>query len=288
MKKDNHTTNYNFPPVSLLATFVNDQKVVEEGYQDQDGVCNFITNYFASVGFVCNLLGVDYGFNITEYKLQLLSDREKDDGITYKNLFDKRRFYIEFIRKLYSYIPARTASIKILSDRDAPAEIVLLVRVPNAFVRSICLSYHLQQNKNKFNYLFACDKYANPIDFDVESGLSIIAGSERDKIFQTLRTSIAGITYKYAPSELKVILYDVSDNLSVFNGIPHLQFGKNINYINAFYELLQWIEKDYNKILLKVEKKDKTDYEKKQLIISGLMQKGYDYQVISKYLKDIE
>ena len=145
MKKDNHTTNYKFPPVSLLATFVNDQNVVEEGYQDQDGVCNFITNYFASIGFVCNLLGVDYGFNITEYKLQLLSDREKDDGITYKNLFDKRKFYIEFIRKLYSYIPARTASIKILNDRDAPAEIVLLVRVPNAFVRPICLSHHLQQ-----------------------------------------------------------------------------------------------------------------------------------------------
>lgn len=51
---------------------------------------------------------------------------------------------------------------------------------------------------------------------------------------------------------------------------------------------LDLIEKDYNKLLSKVDKKDKTDYEKKQLIINGLLQKGYEYQVIANYLKNIE
>ena len=244
MLKDNHTKKYEFPPLSLLSEFVNDSQVVEESYVDQDGVCNFITNYFTSKGFVCNLLGVDYGFNITEYKLQLLSDKEKDDGFSYKNLFDKRRFYVEFIRKLYSFVPARTASIKIINDNNAPAEILIKVSVPNAFVRSVCLSRHLKCSENKFNYLFACDKYANAINYNCESGLTVICGSEKEKIFQTLRASIAGVTYKYTPNDLKIILYDLSDNLAVFNGIPHLQFAKNINSPNAFYELLQWVERD--------------------------------------------
>jgi regulatory protein len=76
----------------------------------------------------------------------------------------------------------------------------------------------------------------------------------------------------------KLIRNGFSNNI-VYNLVEKLEVEDNS---------LELIEKDYNKLLLKISKKDKTDYEKKQLIINGLMQKGYEYQVISKYLKDME
>ena len=46
------------------------------------------------------------------------------------------------------------------------------------------------------------------------------------------------------------------------------------------------IEKDFIKVLNKVEKKDKTDYEKKQYVINSLLQKGYEYNIINNYIKN--
>ena len=48
------------------------------------------------------------------------------------------------------------------------------------------------------------------------------------------------------------------------------------------------IVKDYDKIIRKMEKKEFTNYERKQYIINSLLNKGYDYQTINEYLKNIE
>ncbi|MBR3864196.1 MAG: hypothetical protein IKJ19_03650 [Clostridia bacterium] len=289
MCKDNLVKKYEFPPISLLGKFVNDPVVTEEGYVDQDQICAFITSYFLNKQFSCNILGVDYGFNVTQYKIQLLSCLEKDDGYTYKNLFDKRKFYIEFIRKLHEFAPARISGIKIIDDRDAPSEFILSVRIPNAFVRSIPLSHHLQAKSNKFDCVFACDKYSNPTFFDCESGLTVIVGSDEQKIYQTLRTSLCGLSFKYSPSELKIILNDTGKNLSVFNGIANLQFGKNFTNPNAFYTLLKYIKDDYkrlNDMFLSSKCEDFDAYNQKseskiarKLVIIGdylTLQKNYD------------
>lgn len=45
------------------------------------------------------------------------------------------------------------------------------------------------------------------------------------------------------------------------------------------------IEKDLNKIYNKVIKKDKSNSEKKQLIINGLLSKGYEYSLIKEVIK---
>ena len=44
------------------------------------------------------------------------------------------------------------------------------------------------------------------------------------------------------------------------------------------------IEKDYIKVYNRVKDKNKTDSEKKQLIINGLLSKGYEYSLIKKYI----
>lgn len=46
------------------------------------------------------------------------------------------------------------------------------------------------------------------------------------------------------------------------------------------------IEKDYLKIYNRIKDKNKTDSEKKQLIINGLLSKGYEYSLVKKVLKD--
>ena len=48
------------------------------------------------------------------------------------------------------------------------------------------------------------------------------------------------------------------------------------------------IVKDYDKIIRKMEKKEFTNYERKQYVINSLLNKGYDYQTINEYLKNIE
>ncbi len=289
MHENNSFKKYELPPLSLLGEFINDPIITEEAYADQDQVCAFITSYFLKKQFSCNILGVDYGFNVTEYKIQLLSCLEKDDGYTYKNLFDKRKFYIEFIRKLHEFAPARISSIKILDDRDAPMEIIFAVRVPNAFVRSIPLRHHLNANLNSQNCIFACDKYSNPTFFDDKSGLTVIVGSEKKKLYQTLRTTVCGLTFKRSPNDLKIIINDTGENLAVFNGIPNLQFGKNLSNPNAFYALLKWINDDYkrlNELFITSKCEDIDGYNQKsdskianKLVIIGdylTLQKNYD------------
>lgn len=48
------------------------------------------------------------------------------------------------------------------------------------------------------------------------------------------------------------------------------------------------IVKDYDKIIRKIDKKELTNYERKQYIINSLLNKGYDYHTINDYLKNIE
>ena len=118
---------------------------------------------------------------------------------------------------------------------------------------------------------------------------------------QLIDSTIKNYTYEMEKELIEEIISKENNNnytvkkfeLNLSNKLIRNGFSNNIVY-NLVEKLevednsLELIEKDYNKLLLKISKKDKTDYEKKQLIINGLMQKGYEYQVISKYLKDME
>lgn len=63
----------------------------------------------------------------------------------------------------------------------------------------------------------------------------------------------------------------------VFKLIDRIKFDDNS-------ELL--IDKDFNKIYNRVKNKNKTNNEKKQLIIQGLLSKGYEYSLIKDYLNN--
>lgn len=65
------------------------------------------------------------------------------------------------------------------------------------------------------------------------------------------------------------------DSSIVYNLVDKVTFEDNSESL---------IEKDYNKIYNRIKDKNKTDSEKKQLIINGLLSKGYDYSLIKKYL----
>ena len=53
-------------------------------------------------------------------------------------------------------------------------------------------------------------------------------------------------------------------------------------------EIIEEVSKDYDKIIRKMEKKEFTNYERKQYIINSLVNPSYDYQTINEYLKNIE
>ena len=74
----------------------------------------------------------------------------------------------------------------------------------------------------------------------------------------------------------KLIRNGFSSSL-VYKLIDRMQYDDNS-------ELL--IEKDFNKVYNRIKNKDKSENEKKQLIIQGLLSKGYEYSLIKKYLNE--
>ncbi len=58
-----------------------------------------------------------------------------------------------------------------------------------------------------------------------------------------------------------------------------------MNKLNLIDESDKTLEKDFSRIFQKVNQKQISDYEKKQLIINHLMNKGYEYRRISELLK---
>ena len=74
----------------------------------------------------------------------------------------------------------------------------------------------------------------------------------------------------------KLLRNGFSPNL-VYSLVDNLQVEDNS---------IELIEKDYLKALNKVANKDKTESEKKQLIINSLLSKGYDYRLIKDYLNN--
>ncbi len=98
---------------------------------------------------------------------------------------------------------------------------------------------------------------------------------------------IAKILSKESNNNLPIKKY----KLNLINKL--IRNGFNNSLVYRFVEQLDiednsklLIEKDYLKILNKVNKKDKTEFEKKQLIINYLLSKGYEYSLIKKYLNN--
>lgn len=71
------------------------------------------------------------------------------------------------------------------------------------------------------------------------------------------------------------------------NGFSSNIVYKKIDKLKVEDKSNELIEKEFNKIYDKVNKKDITDHEKKQMIINKLLSKGYEYQLIKQYIKNV-
>lgn len=97
---------------------------------------------------------------------------------------------------------------------------------------------------------------------------------------------------------VKIINKETNKNLTIkkfklnlTNKLLRNGFSSNIVYklvdkLDIEDNSAELIEKDYIKALNKVSKKDKTDFEKKQIIINYLLSKGYEYKLIKEYLNN--
>jgi len=84
---------------------------------------------------------------------------------------------------------------------------------------------------------------------------------------------------------LKKYKQNLSNKL-IRNGFTSSIVYKLIDKVNFEDNSELLIEKDYNKIYNRVKDKNKTESEKKQLIINGLLSKGYEYSIIKNYLNN--
>lgn len=95
---------------------------------------------------------------------------------------------------------------------------------------------------------------------------------------------------------IKILLKETNHNLPIKkykinlinklirNGFNNSLIYKLVDNLEVEDNSEELIEKDYLKVLNKVNKKDKSESEKRQLIINYLLYKGYEYSLIKKFL----
>lgn len=89
--------------------------------------------------------------------------------------------------------------------------------------------------------------------------------------------------YKDVPiKKFKLLL----TNKLLRNGFSSRLVYTHIDNLQLEDNSINLIEKDYQKALNKISKKDKTESEKKQLIINYLLSKGYEYKIIKQFLNN--
>ena len=69
------------------------------------------------------------------------------------------------------------------------------------------------------------------------------------------------------------------------SGFSSASISKILNKLDFIDESEETLKKDILKVEKRVEKKDLSNYEKKQYIINSLMSKGYEYKKIIDALK---
>lgn len=110
------------------------------------------------------------------------------------------------------------------------------------------------------------DEYSSEEEMEVASKIS-------DKYLQTNR--------KYPFKKQQVLLISKLNRLGFSSGVIS-KIMNNLEYVDESDETL---EKDILKLKRKLERKELSEYEKKQYIINSLMSKGYEYRKIVEALK---
>ena len=171
---------------------------------------------------------------------------------------------------------------KILHSKDYD-EIVSRLKTLNylndeLYVKQI-IDYYKETKGKKYIINFLKDKkvdneiveklineYSSDEEMEVASKIS-------DKYLQTVR--------KYPLKKQQVLLISKLNRLG-FSSSVISKIINNLEYVDDSDEML---EKDILKLKRKLDRKELTEYEKKQYIINSLMSKGYEYRKIVEVLK---
>lgn len=238
--------NYKYPPIALLNAHTEDINVKLDNLKDQVEVCNFLNEFILQKGFNYQLTGVTYGYNITDYRF---SPREElgsiSDAVKGTNYLLVSKFCIDFIRAIHSKLPARTSRVDyVIGKQKFKTDFV--VNVPNQRVRELPLSHRLANKEGDFNYIFAFDQFAQPLNYSAsELCFCMVAYEEVSRLKNLLRCTLVGLSYKYTPDQLKIIMVGNEEVVGEFRDFPHHLFGEPLANLNYVYPILSFVQKEY-------------------------------------------
>lgn len=146
----------------------------------------------------------------------------------------------------------------------------------------LCISvidYYIRNNKGPL-YIKQKLKEKHINENIINSNLKVYDNSIEEEIIVKI---LSKETCKNIP--LKKLKMNLCNKL-IRNGFSSNLVYKHVDQFEFEDNSIDLIEKDYLKIYNRVSKKEKTDSEKKQLIINGLMSKGYEYSLIKDFLNN--
>lgn len=139
------------------------------------------------------------------------------------------------------------------------------------------IDYYIRNNKGPL-YIKQKLKEKRIDDFIITNNLSRYNSNIEEEI-------IIKIINKNPNKEMTIKKYKMSlYNKLLRNGFSSSLIYKHLDQLDVDDNSDVLIEKDFLKAYNKVIKKDKTDSEKKQLIINNLLSKGYEYKLIKKHI----
>lgn len=210
IKSDRSTTEYKYPPISLLKpSEVLDQGDIKEELQTYG---QMLVDTLKSFGVQTKIVDINRGPAVTRFELQPAA------GVK-----------VSKITNLADDIALNLAALGVRIEAPIPGKAAVGIEVPNKTVnivkmRELIASKAFSSTKSKLSVALGCDIAGNVTIADLSKMPHLlIAGSTGSGKSVCINSLVISLLYKSSPDEVRLLMIDPKVvELGIYNGIPHL------------------------------------------------------------------
>ncbi len=236
---------YNFPPLTLFNDIQQDQSLEELNYEFLDEICSFVEQKLSERDLGYKLVGVEYGFNFTEFKFLDKSTYDERESIMLGLGYNSTtRFYTDLEREIIDHFGCE--GVKVCSASTYRSnENAFCVSVAHKHQKTLHLKTVLEQcEKNDPNYYFCVREIKKPyLLLGKQMQFVSLAAQNDEWVKQTINCILTSFITLCSPFDANLIVLSKDQSYDLYNKIPHLVFGEIIKDFKLYPAIYEYVIK---------------------------------------------
>ena len=197
---------YHFPPLTIFKDKNEDKEIVGLNYEYLDEICSFIESFLTEKDLTYKLIGVEYGYNLTELKFLDKSSYEYREEVIEKAGYHATTALYKALEEQLNKHFCTKSQIKINSVATTRGdESSFIVHLPHKYIREVAFRQILQKCKDEkyFTGCFSIRQNGTPYVLTGKQSQFITLSAENDScIKNTIHCMISGLISLLSPADL--------------------------------------------------------------------------------------